>query len=623
MALGNALAGVLLSDRLVRGLEHLRRYYLVALCLLSGALLFWTALRSEGGDWWYSETHADILYTGLHSFHEFPFFSFVFNGGSYFLQDPQGNLFSPAVPLVYLFGPSIGLRLMEGLWGALGVYAFVVWMEKRVSREAAVVGAVASVTSLGVLWKVVIGNDMFLWHLGLPALLWAAEKVIQERNVRAALIFGLVLGFFLLGPTFHSFTYLFLPCVPLLVVFELIRARPSLVALSKIAGLFGAACALALMIASPKLAAWSQFAMVRPINDHGVIGFGNALRGLFDYSLSQRMVVEAINVTPTGENLGGWGLEESAAAMSPLASVLALLGLTSPIWSRPKRPTAIFAVTLIAVGLSLACSWPLWNGFRALTGGNFRVAPRFLGLPAFGLVILVALGADVALSRWKALAIPLTLAAACLLLDSGVWWTLAASRAETARPTAINPFQVASDEAQAARELKGFSTLTKFDPNERAILDGVGYQDGFLVVGNDFKRRLWRSRKRRKAHSPVQLVIGGAAAHQVTISHLGITLQDMPPHTKVRLRARMPSSGLSSEMIPANADVEVRKEGRSIIVVENHGDAPVERVTLRVKWPISGLWFVLSLVAGLGASLALVSMRFVRQRRTAVAVRVG
>jgi len=40
------------------------------------------------------------------------------------------------------------------------------------------VGAVAMATSLGVLWKIAVGNDMFLWHLGLPVLLWAVERVM-------------------------------------------------------------------------------------------------------------------------------------------------------------------------------------------------------------------------------------------------------------------------------------------------------------------------------------------------------------------------------------------------------------------------------------------------------------
>src|SRR6187549_3036288 len=170
------------------------RYGLWAAAALTGVLLFWLSLRCGALDWFISETHADVIYTGLHQFGEFPYFSFVFNGGSYFLQDPQSNLFSPAVPLILLAGPSIGLRLMEGLWGAIGVYAFVGWMRRRVSFEAALIGGVASATGLGVLWRVAVGNDMFLWHLGLPFLLWTADGVLQKRNLQSALWFALALG---------------------------------------------------------------------------------------------------------------------------------------------------------------------------------------------------------------------------------------------------------------------------------------------------------------------------------------------------------------------------------------------------------------------------------------------
>src|SRR4051794_11226658 len=91
-----------------------QRHGLAAIALLTGALLFWLSLHCDALDWYISETHADVIYTGLRQFHEFPYFSFVFNGGTYFIQDGQSNLFSPAVPLILLAGPSVGLRLMEG-----------------------------------------------------------------------------------------------------------------------------------------------------------------------------------------------------------------------------------------------------------------------------------------------------------------------------------------------------------------------------------------------------------------------------------------------------------------------------------------------------------------------------
>src|SRR5690349_11778001 len=130
---------------------HWPAYALGAAAFLTGAVLFWISLHCSGADWYISQIHAEIIYTGLRQFWEFPYFSFVFNGGSYFIQDPQSNLFSPVVPLILLAGPTLGLRLAEGLWGVVGVYAFVVWIRgHRVSLRAALIGGVASATALGV-----------------------------------------------------------------------------------------------------------------------------------------------------------------------------------------------------------------------------------------------------------------------------------------------------------------------------------------------------------------------------------------------------------------------------------------------------------------------------------------
>ena len=336
--------------------QKARRYGVAIAALLSGAIIFWTALRSNLADWYISETHADIIYTAIRRFGEFPFFSFAFNGGSYFLQDPQSNLFSPAVPLILLAGPSVGVRLMVSLWGVLGVYTFTVWMRRRVSTEAALLGAVGSVLGLGVLWRVAAGNDMFLWHLGLPLLLWCVERVMKERTIRSAVAFGLVLGALILGPTFHSFTYLFLPVVPTFVLLEWAFNRPTPRALAKTLALFLAASVLAIAIASPKLACWAKFPMHRPVGDGGVISISDALRGLFDYSISHRSYFQTTSYLKLGKVLHRkWGMEECSAALPPVASLFALIGIVSGLWFRGRRQLALFAFLLLGWSMALSC----------------------------------------------------------------------------------------------------------------------------------------------------------------------------------------------------------------------------------------------------------------------------
>ena len=562
-----------------------------AVSVAVGVVLFWIALHCDGSDWFISQTHADLMYTALRQFREFPYFSFAFNGGSYLLQDPQSNLFSPVVPLVLLTGPSVGLRVAEALWGVLGVYAFTSWMRRRVSTEAALIGAVASALSLGVLWKVAVGNDMFLWHLGLPLLLWTVERVIRERTEQSALWFALVLGLLLLGPTFHSFTYLFLPAVPLFVVIEVVLQRLNAKQLGRLAVLLAMACTLALLMVSPKLVCWAKFPMSRPVHDHGTISLVTGLQQMFDYTQTKWHKV----ATSDHSRYGGWGLEECAIALPPIASLLALVGVVAAVRTRAKRETGAFAAVLMTAGVVLACSAPTWAAFRALTGGNFRVAPRFLGMTAFGLAIFAALGADAVLSRLKRAVVPAALGAIAVMCLSAIWWTRSAGQFvnqaenDTVHPAAMNPIELYRGEHAAASAVTSYTGIRKYR-GQRDILHGVGYTDGFLVVGNEYLPALWASRQ------SLPVVVAGIDQSQVTVENLRIKLRGVAPHQRVFLRARKPAFGLSVTTVPPGADVSVSL-ANDLLMLENHGSEPVERVVLRARLPISSGWFVTSLLA--------------------------
>jgi len=609
--------------------DRFRHYGVHAVALLAGVVVFWLALHCDSSDWFISETHADIIYTGLRRFREFPFFSFVVNGGTYFIQDPQSNLFSPAVPLIYFFGPSIGLRLNEALWATLGIYLFVLWMRRRVSTEAALVAASASVAGLGVLWKVAAGNDMFLWHLALPALLWGVENVVRRPEWPHVLSLGVVLGLLLLGPTFHSFTYLFLLAVPLFVLVELRERRPDRRELFRIAVCFVLACVIALLIASPKIACWLKFPMKRPTGDAGVLSPLEALRDLFDYTRTKHTLVPSRSKLPGGlVDWGHVGLEECAMALPPLGGLLALVGIYGAIRRRIRGSSVAFACLLFFIGLVLACSGIAWDGFRWLTHGNFRIAPRSLALSCFGLAIFCALGAEMLLTRvprsrphdrWL-----IALAASLAMFGSAMAWTWRAARqtpeaaySVTVDPIAMNPLETMADERNAISDLKSFSEVAKFDPDERAILDGIGYKDGFLVVGNRFKSELWRTRSRHKravrADRPATLVVGGLKQEKATFAHSRIVLNDIAPHSRVRLRILMPKFGLTHVTVPSSADVSIRRR-RFYVDVVNHGSRRVRRVSLRAKWPISESWFAVS-GATLGGAVAAMLWHLRRQQR--------
>jgi len=581
-----------------------RRYGVGLAALLTGAVLFWLSLHCQASDWFISETHADIIYTGLRQFREFPYFSFVFGGGTYFLQDPQSNLFSPAVPLILFAGPSIGLRLLEGLWGAVGVYAFVGWMRSRVSIEAALVGAVASATGLGVLWRVAIGNDMFMWHLGLPFLLWTADGVLRERNLRSSLWFALTLGLLMLGPTFHSFTYLFLPVVPLYVLLELLFNRPSARDFGKIAGFFALACGLAVLMISFKLAAWLKFPMQRPISDYGVLQLSTSLQQLFDYSLIDRVRVVTAKYVGKPARIGrhAWGSEETATALPPLATLFALAGVFAAGISPAKRRLGLFALIVLLLGLTLSSWQPAWDAFRRLNGGNFRVAPRCLGMAAFALSVFAALGADALFSRVKRAALPLSLASAALMCGSALWWTHAAgqTRDGIVLPTWMNPIEQARAEREAASKVHSFDRIRRYR-GRRDILEGTGYTDGFLVVGNDDDPMLWVAQRALPilydGHAKAN--VGGVKQSQITTEHFRVKIRDLPPHSRTLLRLHEPEFGLSVTTVPANAEISVHPTG-NLLAIENPTDRTIERVVLRARLPISVFWLVASALSLLG-----------------------
>ena len=596
-------------------------YGVGAAAFLTGAVLFWLSLHCAGADWYISQIHAEIIYTGLRQFWEFPYFSFVFNGGSYFIQDPQSNLFSPVVPLILLAGPTLGLRLAEGLWGVVGVYAFVVWIRAhRVRLEAALIGGVASATALGVLWRIAIGNDMFLWHLGLPLLLWSVDRVLRERTVHSSLWFALMLGLLLLGPTFHSFTYLFLPVVPLYVLLELLFLRPKLAQLRKIVGLFALGGLLSVLMIGFKLAAWLSFPMQRVVMDYGVLPWWSGLKQLFDYSIVDRARVVCAKYEGMPGRLGtrGWKVEESATALPPIATLFALVGLLAAALSKPKRRIGLFALMTLVLGLLLTCWSPAWETFRRMNGGNFRVAQRCLGMSAFGLAVFAALGADIVLARSKRAAWPISLATVVLMLGSAVWWTHAASRTKSDLVNApIHPIERFIEERETAAKVHSFDTLRRYR-EQSDILSGTGYTDGFLVVGNEYHPNLWPARSALPVlfNGKSPLNVGGVTPDQISTEHLRVELRALPPHSRTFLRVLQPKFGLEVTTVPPNAGVNVQPSG-NLLLVENPTDKPVDRVVLRARLPISVLWLIAAGLALFATIAGLCWFAYVQRRKLA------
>ena len=414
----------------------------------------------------------------------------------------------------------------------------------------------------------------------------------------------------MLGPTFHSFTYLFLIVVPVFVLLEWAFRRPNLAQFGKTVALFALSCGLGLVMVSPKLVCWLTFPMGRPVPDPGALPLTTTLKYLFDYSVVDWIRVHTASFVASTRNpkFFGWGVEECAVAMPPLGSLLALIGLVAATRSRALRQLGVFALVLIAIGVSIASSNLVWNHFRALTGGNFRVAPRFLGMTAFGLSMLAAIGTDALLARLKRAVLPVTLGLLAVLLGSAVWWVRTASHSEdTVTTSGIHPIQRFREERDAVSQIGSFAAIRSFR-KERDILTGVGYTDGFPVVGNNYKPKLWG-----EVNNPLPIVVKGLEPSQVSIENLRIKLRDVPAHSKVSLRLREPRYGLAVSTLPPEASVVVKQHG-NLLEVANNSDTPISHVTLRAQLPISSLWFVLSGFGALATCASLGGLKLARRR---------
>ena len=225
-----------------------------------------------------------------------------------------------------------------------------------------------------------------------------------------------------------------------------------------------------------------------------------------------------------------------------------------------------------------------------------------------------ALGADELFTRLKQRARPVGIGLFVVMACGALWWMHRASQApmddrtvaDDINPTVIYPLAAYKEERNAAAKVDSFDSVVRFR-HRRDILEGIGYTDGFFVVGNEYEPHLYPS-----IH-PQPVVILGIKPDRVTVEHLRIKIHDMAPRSRIFLRAQKPAYGLAVVTDPPEAHVRVRQQG-PFLVVENHDHSPVARVVLRAEFPVSVLWMVVALLSLLGTTAALVFLEVTRRR---------
>lgn len=376
-----------------------RRIFPFIVALGCGGTLGYVAFHSSGFDWYVSETQAEIIYSALHRYHELPVFSYFLNGGTYLLQDPQSFLLTPVTPLILLFGPHAGIRVAIALWGVVGCLGMFYLLRDSVGKLPALFSGMVWVLSLGVFWRIIVGNDMFAWNLALPWLLIFIKRLYAKPTFARSLSLGMFLGFCLLGPTFHSFIYFLIPISSVWTVIQLCSQRKiwskSYVLRSIVFSVL--ALVLAVVSALPKLYAFEWFDLSRPTCAEGVITKVEAWNALF----AQDATLGGYHLTPVRQptlcqQIDAYGVDtygnwESSVGLLPIAYLLITVVVLS-LFRRTNRLFAVFAILLIGTGWILATSEPIWLLIRNVSHDGIRVSSRFLQIITFAMTLLVAFG---------------------------------------------------------------------------------------------------------------------------------------------------------------------------------------------------------------------------------------
>ncbi len=361
--------------------------------ILAGIFLLVIAMLSGGLDWYISEFQAELHYSAILDFHQVPLFSYFMNGGAYLFQDPQNTLISPTTIFILIFGPHAGLRWIIGVWGFVGFLGMYHWLKSHLTPAAAFFGSLVWVINLAIIWRIAVGNDMFMMHLGVPWFLLCIERIVQRPNWKSAVLLGLLGGAYLLGPSFHTLFYLVLPACSLwLLVLLVTKMEWSWRKAWQVPLCFGVAAVLSAVIAFPKLYAMRQFDFSRLLCAENSIVESEALYSLFDQTTAFRFYHMLPPFVTDRCYAGTYGIWESNVALFSVAYILVAIGIIGMAWFRRYASLHLFVSVLAGTGWILA-TWPkFWYFLTTYISESIRVSSRYLFLINLAFVILAALG---------------------------------------------------------------------------------------------------------------------------------------------------------------------------------------------------------------------------------------
>ena len=357
-------------------------YYLIALsAYLLPYLWYWGQLGT--GDWDQAATWAQIAVwwhqQGDYSVGWNPFLC----GGLPLFGNPQIPFFHPSLPLYWLFGPAVGLKLMVLIWMTVGFW-LADWFLKSLDfspREAALFGAV---------WVL---NGFFVAHLGqmhahfvcfflVPGFYLVTRRWVETANPR----FLVGLAVLTLVAAAHSYGFLvyFFLSVPSYLFFEVgFRRMPWRVAIRRVFPWLAVVVCSLLALAFYLLPALEY---LREFPRHTGARFENPLK-LVTYLFFPG------SISPPSGGFSAW---EYQVFIGPVLFVFFVLALRRfreiPLAYRPLLACAVMHL-LLAVGSLRAIGSPVPSAFDLMRAavpffGNVQVTSRFLIGALPGILVL-------------------------------------------------------------------------------------------------------------------------------------------------------------------------------------------------------------------------------------------
>jgi hypothetical protein len=393
------------------------------------------AFHAYGYDWSISELFGEVVSAARASRDGYPYFSYFYNGGVYLAHDPQAWVTSPLFRILVRFtGPTASAHWLGVAYGMIGFASTYLWLRDGFDRARATYGALALSLSLGMFWRMVAGHMLFLLEMALPFFLLALTRIEKAGSPRKRALWGIALALggaaMIYEPGFHALFYFVLPAIgfDLFLRFLLEPER----SIRLIGPLIGAGI-LAGMIVLPKLMAWKTLPMGRtPDPTDGTLSFKDVVMAL----VTNRATVSGYRVP--GSNPERWHfIFEVNTALMPIASVLALWGLGFGVGRRWYRER-LFLLGIVCIVFSLlAAGNPMvWKAMQALTSGGIRVPSRYLGLGAFGLMILSVYGLTAIGAKIRSGAKWVPLSAGLLVLIFAATWLKRAEKSRALNDTA-------------------------------------------------------------------------------------------------------------------------------------------------------------------------------------------